>query len=34
MLEANGRNFWKPSEEILMQLKDLYDEIEDEIEGM
>lgn len=28
MLEANGRNFWKPSEDILMKLQDLYDEIE------
>ena len=28
MLEANGRNFWKPSEDIIMKLQDLYDEIE------
>ena len=28
MLEAKGRNFWNPSEEILIKLQDMYDEIE------
>jgi magnesium chelatase subunit H len=32
MLEANGRGYWKPSDDILDRLKDLYEEVEDEIE--
>ena len=34
MLEAKGRGYWKPSEEVLEKLQDLFDEIEDEIEGV
>jgi magnesium chelatase subunit H len=34
MLEANGRGFWQPSDEVIMQLQDVFDDVEDEIEGV
>lgn len=34
MLEATGRGFWSPSKEVLSRLQDLFDDVEDEIEGV
>ncbi|MBP0018992.1 MAG: magnesium chelatase subunit H [Cyanobacteria bacterium SBLK] len=34
MLEANGRGFWQPEESILQKLRELYDRIDEEIEGV
>ncbi len=34
LLEANGRGYWETSESNLQQLRDLYQEIEDRIEGI
>ncbi|WP_204104105.1 MULTISPECIES: magnesium chelatase subunit H [Spirulina sp. CCY15215] len=34
MLEANGRGFWQPNEEKLQKLRDLYDRIDEDIEGV
>jgi magnesium chelatase subunit H len=34
MLEANGRGYWDTSEENLNRLRELYQEIEDKIEGV
>merc|ERR1712146_366523 len=34
MLEANGRGYWDTSEENLERLRNLYQEIEDKIEGV
>ena len=34
MLEATGRGMWSPSEEVLQKLQELYDEAEDEVEGV
>uniref|UniRef100_A0A165YFQ1 magnesium chelatase n=1 Tax=Daucus carota subsp. sativus TaxID=79200 RepID=A0A165YFQ1_DAUCS len=33
-LEANGRGYWETSEENIEQLKQLYSEVEDKIEGI
>merc|ERR1711988_1997425 len=33
-LEANGRGYWETSEENLERLQDLYQEVEDRIEGV
>ena len=34
MLEAKGRGFWSPSDDVLARLQDLFEEVEDEIEGV
>ena len=34
MLEANGRGFWKADPNTLQALQDMFDEVEDEIEGV
>ncbi len=34
MLEANGRGFWEPDEEKLEQLRQLYEQIDEELEGV
>ena len=34
MLEAKGRGFWTPSDDVLMKLQDMFEEVEDEIEGI
>ena len=34
MLEAKGRGMWSPSDEVLERLQELYDEAEDEVEGV
>ena len=34
MMEAKGRGFWRPSDEVLARLQDLFIEVEDEIEGV
>jgi magnesium chelatase subunit H len=34
LLEANGRGFWSPDDSVLMKLQELYDDVEDEIEGV
>ncbi len=34
LLEVNGRGYWDTSEENIQQLKDLYQEVEDKIEGV
>ncbi|MEA5470840.1 magnesium chelatase subunit H [Spirulina sp. 06S082] len=34
MLEANGRGFWEPNEDKLQKLRDLYDRIDEDIEGV
>ncbi|MGK7927924.1 MAG: magnesium chelatase subunit H [Spirulina sp.] len=34
MLEANGRGFWQPNEDTLQKLRDLYDRIDEDIEGI
>ncbi|TFJ79877.1 hypothetical protein NSK_008775, partial [Nannochloropsis salina CCMP1776] len=33
-LEANGRGYWETSEENLDILRELYEEVEDRIEGL
>ena len=33
-LEANGRGYWETSEENLDLLRELYEEVEDKIEGL
>jgi magnesium chelatase subunit H len=33
-LEANGRGYWDTSEENLQLLRELYQEVEDRIEGV
>ena len=32
LLEAKGRGYWTPSDEVFEKLQDLYNDIEDEIE--
>jgi magnesium chelatase subunit H len=34
LLEANGRGYWETSEENLDRLRELYQEVEDRIEGI
>jgi magnesium chelatase subunit H len=34
LLEANDRGYWKPSEEILAQLREASEELEDRLEGV
>ena len=34
LLEVNGRGYWDTSEENIQQLKELYQEVEDKIEGV
>ena len=34
MLEARGRGMWSPSEGVLERLQELYEEAEDEVEGV
>ena len=34
MLEAKGRGFWTPDDSVLQRLQELFDEVEDEIEGV
>ena len=34
LLEVNGRGYWETSEENIEQLKELYQEVEDKIEGV
>lgn len=34
LLEVNGRGYWETSEENLQMLRDLYQEVEDKIEGV
>ena len=34
LLEVNGRGYWDTSEENIEQLKELYQEVEDKIEGV
>ncbi len=34
LLEVNGRGYWETSEENIKQLQDLYQEVEDRIEGI
>ncbi|KAK4534048.1 hypothetical protein CDCA_CDCA01G0073 [Cyanidium caldarium] len=34
MLEANGRGYWETSEENIERLRELYQEVEDKIEGV
>lgn len=32
MLEATGRGFWRPSDDLLEKLQDLFDDLDDEME--
>jgi magnesium chelatase subunit H len=34
LLEANGRGYWETSEDNLDRLRELYQEVEDRIEGV
>jgi len=34
LLEANGRGYWETSQENLARLQELYQEVEDKIEGV
>ncbi len=34
LLEVNGRGYWETSDENIEQLKKLYQEVEDKIEGV
>ncbi len=34
LLEVNGRGYWETSDENIEQLKELYQEVEDKIEGV
>ena len=34
MLEAKGRGYWKPSDDVIKKLQELFEEVEDEIEGV
>jgi magnesium chelatase subunit H len=34
LLEVNGRGYWETSDENLDMLRDLYQEVEDRIEGV
>jgi len=34
LLEVNGRGYWETSDQNLEMLKDLYQELEDRIEGI
>jgi magnesium chelatase subunit H len=34
LLEVNGRGYWETSEENIQQLQEIYQEIEDRIEGV
>ena len=34
LLEVNGRGYWETSDENIDQLKELYQEVEDKIEGV
>jgi len=34
LLEVNGRGYWETSDQNLEMLKDLYQELEDRIEGV
>ncbi|MGA1264521.1 MAG: magnesium chelatase subunit H [Prochlorothrix sp.] len=34
MLEAHGRGFWNPEDSVLEQLRQLYDQTEEELEGV
>jgi magnesium chelatase subunit H len=34
MLEANGRGFWKADPSVLQRLQSLYEDVEDELEGV
>jgi magnesium chelatase subunit H len=34
LLEANGRGYWETSEENLDRLRELYQEVENRIEGI
>jgi len=34
LLEVNGRGYWETSDENIAQLQELYQEIEDKIEGV
>jgi magnesium chelatase subunit H len=34
LLEVNGRGYWETSDENIQQLQELYQEVEDRIEGV
>ena len=34
LLEVNGRGYWETSDENIQQLQEIYQEIEDRIEGV
>ena len=34
LLEANDRGFWEADEETLMQLREIYGDLEDRLEGV
>jgi magnesium chelatase subunit H len=34
LLEVNGRGYWETSDENIEKLKELYQEVEDKIEGV
>ena len=34
LLEVNGRGYWETSEENIEKLKEIYQEVEDKIEGV
>ncbi|HEV2799190.1 MAG TPA: cobaltochelatase subunit CobN [Pyrinomonadaceae bacterium] len=34
LLEANGRGFWRPDPEVIERLRDIFDGLEDRIEGV
>jgi magnesium chelatase subunit H len=34
LLEVNGRGYWETSEENIQQLQEIYQEVEDRIEGV
>ena len=34
MLEAKGRGFWSPSDDVISKLQDMFEEVEDQIEGV
>jgi magnesium chelatase subunit H len=34
LLEVNGRGYWETSDENIAQLQELYQQIEDKIEGV
>ena len=34
MLEASGRGMWNPNKEVLQKLREMYNDMDDELEGI